>query len=135
MAHSHTERNHLGLENRLQPASFTSLHPSQLSCSSAGDFLQPQKLPLPAQSLTETAPVRFEQLGHFAGGRLATPVTLQLVRACGTVQCASWSSHPTHDAWLNLRIVPTTKGCAHQPSNNIGEVDALALRASQEKNR
>ena len=53
-------------------------HPPQLSCSSAGAFLQPQKLPLPTQSLAETATVGFEQLGHFAGGRLATPVTLQL---------------------------------------------------------
>src|ERR1700676_1557963 len=52
--------------------------PPQLSCSSAGAFLEPQKLPLPTQSLAETATMRFEQLGHFAGGRRATPVTLQL---------------------------------------------------------
>jgi hypothetical protein len=42
-------------------------HPPQSSCSSAGAFLQPQKLPLPTQSLSETATVRFEQLGEQQG--------------------------------------------------------------------
>jgi hypothetical protein len=75
---SHLEIRLLGTDAVLREILRRPFHPQPLNRSSAGAFLEPQKLPLPAQSLAETATVGFEQLGYFAGRRLATPVTLQL---------------------------------------------------------